>query len=200
MRSTARNLLLLVAVLSAFPLYAGSAMAKLSGISDGNTLVVTLRGQEIKVRMHGVAVPPNDDKRPILQRLNKESSAFLKKYLSDGWVYLEFPEGSAKPDADGYVPAFVYRGSDAVFLNEKLVDAGLALVNKKEKNSFTENWLSLQNNAKAAQRGIWGSFEDGEGERIASGVAQGTYLGVPGATSRGGYSDSYVTYWIVLFY
>ncbi|MGN6184737.1 MAG: thermonuclease family protein [Thermoanaerobaculia bacterium] len=191
-----RNLLFMAALLGAMPLHAGSSMAKLSSITDGNTLVVQLRGKEIKVRMHGVAVPPNDDNRPILARLNRESSAFLKKYLSDGWVYLEFPEGQAKPDADGYVPAFVYRGSDAVFLNEKVVSAGLALVNKKEKNSFTENWIELQKNAKASQRGIWGSFQEGEGERIASGAAQGTYLGVPGPGQSG---STYVTYWIFLF-
>jgi endonuclease YncB( thermonuclease family) len=200
MRSTVRNLILVVAFAAAVPLHAGSAMAKLSGIADGNTLLVTLRGKEIKVRMHGVAVPPNDDKRPILQRLNKESSAFLKKYLSDGWVYLEFPEGTARPDAEGYIPAFVYRGNDAVFLNEKVVTAGLALVNKKEKNAFTDDWLANQENAKTAQRGIWGSFEDGEGERIASGVPQGTYLGVPGASISSSYNNSYVSYWIVLFY
>lgn len=200
MRSSVRNFVLLLAFVAAVPLHAGSAMAKLSGIADGNTLLVTLRGKEIKVRMHGVAVPPNDDKRPILQRLNRESSAFLKKYLEDGWVYLEFPEGSAKTDADGYVPAFVYRGSDAVFLNEKVVSAGLALVNKKEKNSFTDDWLAHQENAKSAQRGIWGSFEDGEGERIASGVPQGTYLGVPGATTSRYGGSSYVTTWIIFFY
>ncbi len=192
-----RKLVLLAALASAMPLHAGSTMAKLSAIADGNTLVVTLRGQEIRVRMHGVAIPPNDEKRPILQRLNKESSAFLRKYLADGWVYLEFPEGSAKPDAEGYVPAFVYRGSDAVFLNEKLVGAGLAIVNKKEKNLFTDGWLAMQDNARSAQRGIWGSFEDGEGERIASGAAQGNYIGVPGSNQRS--APTYVRYWIILF-
>lgn len=200
MPSTLRNLILIGALFCATPLFAGSSMAKLNSIADGNTLVVTLRGQEVKVRMHGVAIPPNDEKRPILQRLNKESSAFLKKYLSDGWVYLEFPEGSAKPDPDGYVPAFVYRGADAVFLNEKLVDAGLALVNKKEKNTFTPNWLTMQENAKNSQRGIWGSFEDGEGERIAAGAAQGTYLGKPGNQYGYGGSSYYVETWIILFY
>jgi endonuclease YncB( thermonuclease family) len=199
MRRILGTVTLLLALVCARPSFAGSSMAKLNAITDGNTLVVTLRGKEVKVRLHGVAVPPNDEARPILQRLNKESVSFLKKYLSDGWVYLEFPDGTAKPDNDGYIPAFVYRGSDAVFLNEKLVGAGLALVNKKEKNTFTPNWLSMQENAKAGQRGIWGSFEDGEGERIASGAAQGTYIGVPG-NQKGNSGSYYVETWIILFY
>jgi endonuclease YncB( thermonuclease family) len=180
---------------------AGSAMAKLSSVVDGNTLNVTLRGAAVKVRMHGVVVPPADETRPILHQLNVESVAFLKKYLSDGWVYLEFPDGSPKPDADGYIPAFVYRGNDAVFLNEKLVAAGLAIVNRKEKNTFTEKWKGLQENAISAEVGMWGSFEGGGGKEIASGAAQGNYIGVPGATMKRGYSGpSYVRYWIFLYY
>lgn len=180
-----------------FPLHAGSAMAKLSAVVDGNTLAVTLRGVEMKIRMHGIAVPPADEKRPVLQRLNNESLAFLKTYLSDGWVYLEFPEGTPVTDEDGYVPAFVYRGRDATFLNEKLVGVGLALVNKKEKNSFTDRWVKLQAGAKAGGRGIWGSFEDGGGEKIAAGGVQQNYIGVSGASGRR--QSSYVTYWIFLF-
>lgn len=175
---------------------AGSAMAKLSSVPDGNTIVVDYRGAEMKIRMHGIAVPPADEARPILQRLNKESALFLKKYLADGWVYLEFPDDKKTADADGYVSAYVYRGRDAAFLNEKLVSGGLAIVNKKEKNSFTDKWLKLQETAQAAERGIWGSFENGGGEQIASGVGQATYIGVPGSQ---GSRTTYVTYWIFLY-
>jgi endonuclease YncB( thermonuclease family) len=178
------------------PARAGSAMAKLSSVTDGNTILVEYRGAEMKIRMHGIAVPPADESRPILQRLNKESALFLKKYLSDGWVYLEFPNDNKTADADGYVSAFVYRGKDAAFLNEKLISGGLAIVNKKEKTSFTDKWLQLQQTAQAAERGIWGSFENGGGEQIASGVGQATYIGVPG---NQGSRTTYVTYWIFLY-
>jgi endonuclease YncB( thermonuclease family) len=195
-----RNALLAIAatfVLSIpTPVRAGSAMAKLSSVNDGNTIIVDYRGAEMKIRMHGIAVPPADEARPILQRLNKESALFLKKYLSDGWVYLEFLDDKKTPDADGYVSAYVYRGKDAAFLNEKLVSGGLAIVNRKEKNSFTDTWLKLQETAQAGERGIWGSFENGGGEQIASGVGQATYIGVPGSQ---GSRRTYVTYWIFLY-
>jgi endonuclease YncB( thermonuclease family) len=199
MRSIASTAVAILLLAAALPARAGSSMAKLSSVIDGNTLQVTLRGAEVKIRMHGIVVPPADEKRPILQRLNTESVAFLKKYLADGWVYLEFPEGDAKPDAEGYVRAFVYRGSDATFLNEKLVSAGLAIVNQKEKNGFTEKWAKLQAGAQGAQLGIWGSFATGGGEKIAAGAAQGTYVGVPGTNERRT-QPSYVTRWIVLYY
>ncbi|HEY0142592.1 MAG TPA: thermonuclease family protein [Thermoanaerobaculia bacterium] len=198
MRSIVSTAVLVLAMAIATPLHAGSAMAKLTSIVDGNTLAVTLRGEELKVRMHGIAVPPADEGRPILQRLNKEAVAFLKKYLADGWVYLEFPDTELKKDAEGYVHAFVYRGSDATFLNEKLVSVGLAVVNKKEKCSFTDAWVKQQAGAKAARRGIWGSFENGDGAQIASGAAQGTYVG-SAIDERGSGAPQYVTYWILLF-
>lgn len=193
-----RSIVFFLAMAMAAPLYAGSTMAKLTGVVDGNTLAVTLRGEELKVRMYGIAVPPADETRPILQRLNKEAVAFLKKYLGDGWVYLEFPEGEMKKNADGIVDAYVYRGNDATFLNEKLVSVGLAVVNKKAKCSFTDGWVKQQAVAKAARRGIWGSFENGDGAQIASGTGQGTYVGVAG-DGPGGRGGGYVTYWILLF-
>jgi endonuclease YncB( thermonuclease family) len=177
---------------------AGGSMARLVSVTDGNAMVVSLRGADVKLRMHGIVVPPADEERPILAQLNRESVAFLKKYLeSDGWLYLEFPEGTAKPDAEGFVSAFVYHGKDATFLNEKLIAEGLAIVNNKEKNAFTAKLTTLQNNAKGAQRGIWGSFAGGGGAQIASGkVARPTYIGVPGVQERRDTYSSYVRYWI----
>lgn len=202
MRTVASLLFSALLLFSAARAEAASAMAKLSSVVDGNTLLVTLRGVEMKVRFHGIAIPPADEERPILKQLNIESAAFLKKYLSDGWVYLEFPTGSPAPDKDGFVPAFIYRGSDATFLNEKLVTDGLALVNQKEKSPFTDGWKEIQEEARQAQRGIWGSLDRIGGEKIAKGVTQGKYIGVPGATEGRSryYSDSYVTRWVIFYY
>lgn len=197
MRSIVVSVFFAAALTVAVPLHARSTMAKLKSVGDDQTLLVTVNDQQLKIRLHGVAIPPPDPARPILQRLNKESVAFLKKYLSDGWVYLEYPNGTAAADEHGEVPAFVYRGSDATFINEKLVAAGLAIVNTKQKNTFTAQWLKLQNNAQATEAGIWGSFEDGDGERIASGVSQSTYAGIAGASERR--APSYVVFWIRLY-
>ena len=189
-----------VAMVFALPLQAGGSMAKLVSITDGTSMVVSMRGSDIKLRMHGIVVPPADEARPILAQLNKETVAFLKKYLStDGWLYLEFPDGTPKTDAEGFVPALVYHGPDATFLNEKLIAEGLAIVNQKEKNEFTAKLTTLQNNAKGAQRGIWGDFAGGDGVKIASGrVPKSTYIGVPGAQDRQ-QTYSYVRYWIFYY-
>jgi len=172
-------------------------MAKLTGVVDGGTLTISFGERDLKVRMHGIAIPPPDEKRPILQRLNDESLAFLRKYLDGGWVYLEFPAGKVEEDPDGFVPAYVYRGGDATFLNEKLVSLGLAVVNRNEKSAFTESWLKLQAKAKETRRGVWGSFSlDESGEALASGGTQRQYMGVgAGKGSRGGYVTTWILIW-----
>lgn len=188
----------LLVVLATLPAHAGSTMAKLVSIVDGSRVVVTIRGVETKVQLHGVAIPPADDSRPIFKRLNQESVSFMKEYIKDGWLYLEFPSGKQEPDPEGYVSAFVYRGIDATFLNEKLVAEGFAIVNRKQKNEYTSQLVAAENQAKLSQRGIWGSFANGGGSKVASGAAQGNYLGVPGEGYRS--SPSYVTTWIFYYY
>ena len=63
--------------IAALPLQAGSGMAKVLSITDGTTLVVEHRGAEMKLRMHGIVVPPADETRPVLAQLNRESVAVL---------------------------------------------------------------------------------------------------------------------------
>ena len=187
-------------LISTSPLQAGSSMAKLSSVIDGSSIIVNLRGTETKVRIYAIATPPADEKRPILRRLNEESAAFLREYLKEGWIYLEFPGGKPTADENGYVPAYLYRGADATFINEKLVAEGLAIVNRKMKGDYTEQLVNAETQAKLSQRGIWGSFVNGSGEKIAAGGgAQGTYIGVPGATETRNYNN-YVVYWIRTFY
>jgi endonuclease YncB( thermonuclease family) len=176
-------------------------MAKLSSVIDGSSIVVNLRGKETKVRIHAIVTPPSDEKRPILRRLNEESAAFLREYLKEGWIYLEFPGGKAAPDDQGFISAYLYRGADATFVNEKLVSEGLAIVNRKVPSDYSVQLINAEKQAKLSQRGIWGSFANGSGEKIAAGTAQGNYLGVPGATESRSYgSNDYVTYWILLYY
>lgn len=182
------------------PLQAGSSMAKLSSVIDGSSIVVNLRGTETKLRIYAIATPPADEKRPILRRLNEESAAFLREYLKEGWIYLEFPGGKPTADENGFIPAYLYRGVDATFVNEKLVAEGLAIVNRKMTGDYTEQLVTAETQAKLSQRGIWGSFVNGSGEKIATGAgAQSTYIGVPGATERQD-SSTYVIYWIRTFY
>lgn len=191
-------LVLSLCFLGAVTAEARGTMAKVKKVIDGSTIVVASNGTDSTIRLVSIAVPPADEKRPLLKQLNEESRAFLETYLKDAWVYLEYPGGKAVADAQGVTPAFVYRGSDGRFVNERLISEGFAIANRKEKSEFTPKFMEKEAEAKAAQRGLWGSFEGGHGSDIASGkVSQGAYVGVPG---EGGRQSSEVTYWVMIFY
>ena len=189
----------LCAASSAFA--ASGVMAKVVTTINGNTLKVQLRGQETPVRLYGIATPdPNDSSKPILKKLGVEATEFLKEYVKSGWVYLEFPTGSAVADKDGVVDAFVYGGKQNLFINEQLIAEGFGVVNRKVPSAFRDDLIKVEAKAKASQRGIWGSFGNGGGQKVASGAThQGTYMGEAASQGGGNYVE-YVTYWIVSFY
>lgn len=174
-------------------------MVKVLNVVNGNTLRVELRGEDVPVRLLGVATPdPNDQARPILQRLGTEAMAFLKEFTKPGWVMVEFPSGEPVRDKDGVIDASVYCGPEATFLNEKLIGEGFGIVNRKVECPFRNQLLLAEKAAKGAQLGIWGSFKGGNGEKVASGNTHHTsYLGeVPKGTDD---VNVVVYYWVVTY-
>jgi endonuclease YncB( thermonuclease family) len=182
---------------------ASGVMAKVIETVNGNTLKVELRGKEAQVRLYGIATPdPNgDDSKPILKKLGVEAREFLKEYIKSGWVYVEFPTGSPVADKDGIVDAFVYGGKDHAFVNEQIISEGFGVVNRKVPSAFRDSLIKVEAQAKASQRGIWGSFGNGGGQKVASGgTHQGTYIGESAVGVGRSRSSDYVTTWILFFW
>lgn len=198
-KALARLLVASACLALASSLFAGP-MAKVLSIVNGNTIRVEYRGKETPIRLLGVATPdPTDEARPILKQLGLEAMEFLKEATKSGWVMVEFPTGSPVADDKGVVDASIYAGTNATFLNEKIVADGFGIVNRKIQTPFRDQLLSAEKTAKDAQRGIWGSFKTGGGADVAAGRRhQETYLGRgPDDKKR---APDYVTLWIFMFY
>lgn len=195
-RSVLRSFAFLVSLSACSSLFAGP-MVKIISVVNGNTLRVDLRGKETDVRLLGVATPdPKDDARPILKRLGIEAMSFLKETTKSGWVMLEFPTGQPVADSTGVVDASVYGGTDASFINEKLIAQGFGVVNRKVECAFRDQLVKSENVARAGHRGIWGSFESGSGEAVASGRShQETYIGELAQRN----TPNYVTLWVIYY-
>jgi endonuclease YncB( thermonuclease family) len=191
-------LLLFVVALSVQSASAGAGvMAKVAHAINGNTLKVQMKGQDAEVRLYGIATPdPNDTTKPILRKLGVEATEFLKESVKSGWVYLEFPTGTPTPDKEGVIDAFVYCGTKGTFLNEEIIAEGFGVVNRKLESAFKQDLIKVEAQAKASQRGLWGSFGNGGGKQVASGSThQATYMGEAGE----GQSQE-VTIWILFWY
>jgi endonuclease YncB( thermonuclease family) len=187
----------LVLSIQSTPAHAGSVMAKVIKATNGNTITVQIDGKEMEVRLLGVATPDPNDKTPILKELGIQASAFLGEYLKASWVMLEYPTGKPEPDANGVVDAYVYRGKDAVFVNEKIIREGFGITNRKVACSYRANFIAVEDKAKEAQRGIWSPTVEADGKRAGSGKEQMAYLGRSGNNTS---SRSAVDLWIIIFY
>jgi micrococcal nuclease len=171
-------------------------MAKVTKVTTGNTLTVLGDGKEMNLRLLGVATPDPNDPTPVLKQLGTQADAFLREFLKGGWVYLEFPNATPTPDANGVVDAYVYRaGGDAVFVNERIIREGFGITNRKVACSNRESFIAVEEKAKAAQRGIWSPVIEADGQRVASKGHQMEYLGV--ASNK---PATVVTYWIFFYY
>lgn len=74
-------------------------------VIDGDTISVSLNGQETKVRMIGVDTPETETE------IGKIAASYTKKYLSEGkTIYLEYDEG--KQDKYGRTLAYIWLKED----------------------------------------------------------------------------------------
>lgn len=83
-----------------------AAMVRVTGVTDGQTLVVERGGVAVPVKLAGIQVIDDQGARSL-----------LRWTVGSAWVMLE-----EQPDG-GY---FVYRSPDALFLNRELVARGFA--------------------------------------------------------------------------
>jgi endonuclease YncB( thermonuclease family) len=181
---------------------AGGTMIKVISVVNGSTLKADVRGKVMNIRLLGIATPdPNDAAHPVLKQLGTEARQFLEEFSKSRTAYAEFPGGDPVPDADGLVDALLWGGTNAEFVNEKIVKDGFGIVDGRQtqlKSALRAQLTAAERSAKFSARGLWGDFTFGSGHDVAAGRAnQGTYFGVPGGGGRSRSSE--VSVWIVFF-
>ncbi|MFZ5802380.1 MAG: thermonuclease family protein [Candidatus Omnitrophota bacterium] len=131
--------------------------------TDGASLVLD-SGTE--VRLAGIACPEfvEDPKsREVAEKIGADPTDFLlyawraKMRLEDicynQGVRIE-PDAKAVPGPSGEKPAYVYRGE--LLVNRVLVEEGFCYVRPEEDFVKKKEFLELEAQARASQKGIWG--------------------------------------------
>lgn len=111
-------------------------------VSDGDTLVVTVGGREIKVRLSGIDSPESD------QEFGREAKAALENTLSEHRVILK-TEGE---DQYGRTLARAFT-PDGAFINLRLVETGFAWVRRDFTND--PELIAAEARARAERLGLW---------------------------------------------
>ena len=129
---------------------------------DGDTLLISLFGNETAVRLIGVDAPesvhPDEEKNTPEGAL---ASLWMKNYIAGKRVTLEYDQELT--DRYGRTLAYVY--TDGMLVEDALLAAGMARTLTMEPNiRYQHHFEQLEKQARAGGAGFWGTgFFEGQG-------------------------------------
>jgi micrococcal nuclease len=135
----------------------GSTAARVERVVDGDTIAVRVGDRQERVRYIGVDTPETVKPDAPVECWGPAASALNKRLLRAGeQVTLQF-DRELRVRYDRLL-AYVYRGSDRLFVNARLVRDGAARTLSISPNTAHSGELArLQADARAAARGLWGA-------------------------------------------
>jgi micrococcal nuclease len=133
-----------------------SATARVQRVVDGDTVLVSVDGREERVRYIGVDTPETVKPNTPVQCGGKAASALNDQLVDGAEVTLRFDRELR--DRYDRLLAYVYRASDGLFVNARLVRDGAARTLTIAPNTAHAPELArLQAEARDARRGLWGT-------------------------------------------
>lgn len=132
--------------------------AYVTKVVDGDTIHVTMNGNEYTIRLLGVDTPETVDPRKPVQCFGKEASSEVKKLLTGKNVILQ--KDVSETDIYKRLLRFVYLpidDGDYLFVNDYLIRQGFAkpLTIPPDVN-YSEQFLEAGREARIEKRGLWG--------------------------------------------
>lgn len=126
-------------------------------VVDGDTIIVSIEGEEVKVRLIGIDAPesvhPDETQN---SEEGKDVSEWLTELLTDAKVYLEYDV--SVEDEYGRTLAYVYLDDGTTMINRLLLQNGFAVTMTVQPNSkYADEFYDLQTEAREAGNGFWGT-------------------------------------------
>jgi micrococcal nuclease len=132
----------------------GSATAQVVRVIDGDTIVAELGGERVHVRYIGMDTPETVKPNTPVQCYGPTAHSENARLVGGRQVILRFDRELR--DRYGRLLAYVYRRSDGLFVNARLVADGAARTLAIAPNTAHELTLSrLEATAQRADRGQW---------------------------------------------
>jgi micrococcal nuclease len=134
----------------------GSATARLERVIDGDTIVARVDGREERVRYIGIDTPETVKPNTPVQCFGPQAHALNARLLGSAGAALTLRFDRELRDRYGRLLAYVYRASDGLFVNARLIDVGAARTLEIAPNTAHAAQLSdLQHAARATGQGLW---------------------------------------------
>lgn len=132
---------------------------KVFDVIDGDTVILD-NGKHL--RLTGIDTPElkikvNDEFVDQPQPFGLEAKSFLEDLVENKYVRIEFDK--EKEDKYNRLLGYIFVGDN--FVNEKIVEEGLAVVYVKPPNvKYIKRLNSAQNKARKKNKGLWGGLEE----------------------------------------
>jgi len=134
----------------------GEPNAEVIRVVDGDTLVVRTGGVEEHVRLIGIDTPESVKPGTPVECFGKEASAHATELLSEGSSIVLERDVEARDRYDRLL-AYVYRASDALFVNLSMVQDGYAQAATYPPNvAHTDEFVEAGRTARENDLGLWG--------------------------------------------
>jgi micrococcal nuclease len=122
-------------------------------VIDGDTIVVTIGGQEEKVRLIGVDTPETVHPRKPVEYFGKEASEFTRRMVEGKGIRLEYDWQTR--DKYRRLLAYVYI-EDGTFLNAEIIKQGYGFAYTRYPFKHLDDFRQYEKEAREHNRGLWG--------------------------------------------
>jgi micrococcal nuclease len=99
-------------------------LAKVLRVIDGDTLILSLDGRSVRVRLIGVDSPETVHPSKPVERFGREASRFLKDLVEGKSVRVEYEPGASRLDRYGRTLAYLYVEPGGLFVNREIIARG----------------------------------------------------------------------------
>ncbi|MFA5293760.1 MAG: thermonuclease family protein [Phycisphaerae bacterium] len=126
--------------------FSNAPLCQVVRIIDGDTIVVDMNNQDVKIRLAGVK---SADKYSV------EMTSFTKNLLRGENVYIIDDPNQKTPDKFGYLPQYVYRAPDGLFVNAEIIRQGYGRADTETPFKYSAEFQQLEKFAKERSKGFW---------------------------------------------
>ncbi len=131
---------------------------KVEHVHDGDTILISNGGEEMKVRLIGYNTPEMDEEDETMKNLAYEARDYLRSLLTGQEVYLELDPvnlSGGHVDRNKRLLAYVHRAKDGLFINAHMLEMGYSRKYNKYDFSLMDEFNELADQARDQGKGIW---------------------------------------------
>jgi micrococcal nuclease len=120
------------------------------GIISGNTIVIDVNSQRIKVKMTGITPA---------EKYSGQSATFTKNLLRGENICIVKDPNRNEPNNTEMMAGYVYRAPDGLFVNAEIIRQGYARADKATIFKYSAEFQKLENFARERGKGLWSASE-----------------------------------------